>query len=165
MKTLYRSTCALSGQPVRLVCDRDAFAVVIAGESIGCGFDYSRALSVFASVADGASPAKPAQSPSDALSALPRPKAPPSRFARLAASAALAFGLLALTSSAAADEPRTKRPTVCASGEPVKTAAGSFFLCTDSKRPKLLARWAVVTFEDEAGKAVRYVIGWPQAAK
>lgn len=49
MKTLLRSTCALAGRPIRLICDRGAYAVIVAGESIGCGFDRGRALATYAS--------------------------------------------------------------------------------------------------------------------
>ena len=71
------------------------------------------------------------------------------------------IAVLALTASNAAAEPaRAKRPSVCTAGEPVKTPSFSGFLCTDGAKPRLFARFTVVTFADADGKPARYILGW-----
>lgn len=50
MKTLLKSTCALTGRPVRLIRDRGAYAVIVGAEALGCGYEKRRALATYASV-------------------------------------------------------------------------------------------------------------------
>jgi len=64
---------------------------------------------------------------------------------------------------ARADEPRTKRPTVCTAGSVVSGPNFTGYLCTDGKRPKLFTRHVVVSFVDADGNPRSYVLGWTGA--
>ena len=145
MKTIRRSTCALSGAPVRLVEHDGAYALVIGAESHSFGFDAARAEQAFHAVAAP-------RVPRDVRAALKLPL----RAATVALCAA--FALMATT--ATAEAPKAQKPTVCASGTAVKGDGFEGFVCTDGKRPKLLARWTSVRFVSKDGSPARYVLGW-----
>lgn len=85
---------------------------------------------------------------------------------RLAAWLTAAVCLTCSASALAEAPPKPKRPVMCLQGQPVE-AKGGFkgFLCTDGKRPRILVRYTVVQFVNEAGDGVTYVLGWPTAAK
>lgn len=150
MKTIKRSTCALTGRPIRLVCDRDAYAVIVAGESQGFGFDAARAELAFDSLVYAGRAA--------ALREITREK--PSSVARVAAAALAGVLALSFAVSANAEPKAPRKPTVCAAGAEVSIDGKRLFACTDGKRPKLFVRWRNVRFTDSEGKPAAYVLGW-----
>lgn len=80
-----------------------------------------------------------------------------------------AVAVTLLPALASADEPRVKKPTLCAAGTVVSGTGFQGFLCTDGKRPKLFTRWTRVEFVDSEGEKASYVLGWttvqPKAPK
>ena len=50
MKTIKRSTCALTGRTIRLVVHNEAYAVIVGSENYGFGFEPARAELAYDSI-------------------------------------------------------------------------------------------------------------------
>lgn len=90
----------------------------------------------------------------------------PGFFARQVIASVLAGGMMFGASAALADgPPKAKRPSLCVRGTPVSGDGVSGYMCLDGKRPRFFARFVVVRFVNESGRATSYVLGWPARAE